>query len=285
VEKMERAQFEKNSDIVIQSQVFAANVQTAFAVMRAQSTEAYEDLRKGLSEQILRSRKAWNTLSDLLDKREQSQQRLALQVHHQSQELATIQVKAREDGERMSGLYAEARAEAKKMRDAQREAQKKADNAERERKAADRRMKKDFERKFKEFTRALQTKLSDERTKRSVRSLAKSVLIPKEGDTKPDGDGFHLRYTVRDGAGIWVREAMTPGPEGNGDGAGGVGGDPPSGSESSSSSSSSSSTSDSRDYDLPPLPPSRGTDYSEHRPLSRPLPPSPPPRPSNSGKK
>jgi hypothetical protein len=42
--------------------------------------------------------------------------------------------------------------------------------------------------------------------------LAKSVLIPKEGDTKPDGDGFHLRYTVRDGAGIWVREAMTPGP-------------------------------------------------------------------------
>jgi hypothetical protein len=32
----------------------------------------------------------------------------------------------------MSGLYAEARAEAKKMRDAQREAQKKADNAERE---------------------------------------------------------------------------------------------------------------------------------------------------------
>jgi hypothetical protein len=137
VEKMERAQFEKNSDIVIQSQVFAANVQTAFAVMRAQSTEAYEDLRKGLSEQILRSRKAWNTLSDLLDKREQSQQRLALQVHHQSQELATIQVKAREDGERMSGLYAEARAEAKKMRDAQREAQKKADNAERERKAAD----------------------------------------------------------------------------------------------------------------------------------------------------
>jgi hypothetical protein len=33
VEKMERAQFEKNSDMVIQSQVFVANVQTAFAVM------------------------------------------------------------------------------------------------------------------------------------------------------------------------------------------------------------------------------------------------------------
>jgi hypothetical protein len=46
---MERAQFEKNSDIVIQSQVFAANVQTAFAVMRAQSTEAYEDLQKVLA--------------------------------------------------------------------------------------------------------------------------------------------------------------------------------------------------------------------------------------------
>ena len=133
--------------------------------MKAQSTEAYEDLRKGLSEQILRSSQAWNALSDLLDKREQSQQHLALQVHLQSQELATIQVKAKEDGERMSGLYAKARAEAKKMWDAQKEAQKKADYAERERKASDRRMRKDFERKFKEFTRALQTKLSDERTK------------------------------------------------------------------------------------------------------------------------
>jgi hypothetical protein len=67
VEKMERAQFEKNSDIVIQSQVFVANIQTAFAVMRAQSTEAYEDLRKGLSKHILRSCQAWNTLSDQLD--------------------------------------------------------------------------------------------------------------------------------------------------------------------------------------------------------------------------
>ena len=44
VEKMERVQFKKHSDIIIQSQVFVANVLTAFAVMKAQSTEAYEDL-------------------------------------------------------------------------------------------------------------------------------------------------------------------------------------------------------------------------------------------------
>jgi hypothetical protein len=71
VEKMERAHFEKNSDIVIQSQVFAAHIQTAFAFMKAQSTEAYKVLRKGLSEQILRSRQARNTLSDQLDPTEE----------------------------------------------------------------------------------------------------------------------------------------------------------------------------------------------------------------------
>jgi hypothetical protein len=43
VEKMARAQFEKHSDIVIQSQVFAANVQAAFVVMKVQSTKAYEE--------------------------------------------------------------------------------------------------------------------------------------------------------------------------------------------------------------------------------------------------
>ncbi|KAF8541860.1 hypothetical protein BDD12DRAFT_877685 [Trichophaea hybrida] len=132
VEKMERAQFAKHSDIVVQSQVFAANIQAAFAVMKAQSTEAYEELRLALSEQIQRSGKAWNTLSTLLDNRERSQERLALQVHLQSQELATIQFKAKEDGERMSGLYEKARADAKKMQDAQKKAQKKADSAERE---------------------------------------------------------------------------------------------------------------------------------------------------------
>jgi hypothetical protein len=80
--------------------------------------------------------------------------------------------------------------------------QEKAGKAERERKAAERRMKKDFERKFKEFTRALQTKLSDERMKRSLRSLARSVLTPIPGNTKPVEQGFRLRYTVSNGVGM-----------------------------------------------------------------------------------
>jgi hypothetical protein len=63
----------------------------------------------------------------------------------------------------MSRLYAKSQQGGKNI---QEEAQKKADNAERERKAAQRRMKKDFEWKFKEFTRALQTKLSDEKIKK-----------------------------------------------------------------------------------------------------------------------
>jgi hypothetical protein len=58
VEKMERAQFKKHSDIVIQSQVFAANVQAAFVVMKAQSTEAYKELWSALSEQIQHSGKS-----------------------------------------------------------------------------------------------------------------------------------------------------------------------------------------------------------------------------------
>ena len=70
VEQMERAQLEKHSDIVIQSQVFAANVQAAFVVMKAQSTEDYEELRPALGEQIERSGKAWGTLWTLLDNRE-----------------------------------------------------------------------------------------------------------------------------------------------------------------------------------------------------------------------
>jgi hypothetical protein len=88
----------------------------------------------------------------------------------------------------MSGLYAEAQLQAVKKLDVQREAHKIGDNAEWEGKVTDRRIKKEFERKFEEFTRALQIKLSDERTKRSVCSAPKSVLIPKEGDTKSDGD-------------------------------------------------------------------------------------------------
>src|ERR1700731_4020087 len=57
VEKMERAQLEKHSDIVILSQVFAAKVQAAFVVMKAQSTKDYEELGSALGEQIQRSEK------------------------------------------------------------------------------------------------------------------------------------------------------------------------------------------------------------------------------------
>jgi hypothetical protein len=49
-----------------------------------------------------------------------------------------------------------------------------------------------FEWKFKKFTGALQTKLSKERIKKSVRSMAQSVLTPKDGDTKPIEQGFRL---------------------------------------------------------------------------------------------
>jgi hypothetical protein len=72
VEQMERAQFERNSDIVIQCKVFAANVQTAFVVTRDQSTEAYKGHWIGLGKKILCSRQAWNSLSDLLDKKKES---------------------------------------------------------------------------------------------------------------------------------------------------------------------------------------------------------------------
>jgi hypothetical protein len=111
VEKIERAQFEKHCDIFIQSQVFAANVQAAFVVMKAQSTEDCDKLRSALGEQIQRSGKAWGTLSTLLDNRERAQEHLALQVHTQFQELAVIQLKAKEDGEQMSRLYAKSRTE------------------------------------------------------------------------------------------------------------------------------------------------------------------------------
>jgi hypothetical protein len=46
MEKMERAQFEMNSKTVIQYQVFVANVPTAFAVMRTQSTNSTKTSRK-----------------------------------------------------------------------------------------------------------------------------------------------------------------------------------------------------------------------------------------------
>ena len=44
VEKIERAQFGKYSNIVIQSQVFVANIQATLVLMKIQSTEAYEKL-------------------------------------------------------------------------------------------------------------------------------------------------------------------------------------------------------------------------------------------------
>jgi hypothetical protein len=157
--------------------------------MKVQSTEAYKELQSALSEHIQHLGKAWETHSTLLDNRERAQERLALQVHTQSQELANVQMKAKEDGDQMSGLYGKSRQEAKRIPE---EAQTKAESAEQERKAAERSMKKDFERKFKEFTSALQTKISDERIQKSVRSIAWSALTPKEGDTKPVEQGFCL---------------------------------------------------------------------------------------------
>ena len=53
VEKILRVQFKKHSNIIIPFQVFMANVQTAFTVMKVQSMEEYEGLWKGLSEQIV----------------------------------------------------------------------------------------------------------------------------------------------------------------------------------------------------------------------------------------
>jgi hypothetical protein len=51
VEKMERAQFEKPSDIVIQFHMFAATVQAAFVVMKAHSTEPYKELRSAICDE------------------------------------------------------------------------------------------------------------------------------------------------------------------------------------------------------------------------------------------
>jgi hypothetical protein len=83
---------------------------------------------------------------------------------------------------------------------------------------------------------------------------------------------------------MWIKEAVTPAPNGNGDSAGGIGGDPPWNSESSSSSSSSSSSFDNGDDVLPPLPTPGGTDYSE--PPALPLQvPRKLPRAPNSAKK
>jgi hypothetical protein len=66
---MERPEFKRHSDIVIESQVFAANVKAAFGVMKAKSTEAYEELQSALSEQIQQSGKVCRKLSTLLDHR------------------------------------------------------------------------------------------------------------------------------------------------------------------------------------------------------------------------
>jgi hypothetical protein len=79
-----------------------------------------------------------------------------LQVHTQSQELADVKIQAKKDGDRMCRLYSKSYQEAKTIPE---EVQNKAKNPAQERKAADQWMKKDFEWKFKEFTRALQMKL------------------------------------------------------------------------------------------------------------------------------
>jgi hypothetical protein len=169
-EKIDRSPSKNHSDIVIQSQVFTANAQAAFVLMKVQSTKAYQELRSALSNQMQRSGKAWGNHPTLLDNRKRAQEHLALQVQTQSQERADGWIKAKEDSNNMSGLYTKSRQEVKKIHEI---AQKKEENTQQERKAAEHRMKKDFERKLKKFTRALQTKLSDKRIKTSVRSMAR----------------------------------------------------------------------------------------------------------------
>jgi hypothetical protein len=142
--------------------------------------------------------------------------------------------------------------------------QKKAEKAEQDRKAAKRRMKKDFKRKFKEFTRVLQTKFSDESIKKSIRSIVQSVLTPQEGDTNPVEQGFRLEYTVSNGIVMLIAEALTSDSNGNGDCAGGIEGDPPGDSKSSTSSLSIFSSSDGHNDVLPPLPPPQAEiEYSQ----------------------
>jgi hypothetical protein len=148
------------------------NVLPACVVTKAQSTKYFKDQWSALGEQMQHSGKVWGTLSTLLNNMERAQECLVCQVHTQSQERADVQIKTQEDGKQVSGLYAKSCREPNQI---QKEHQKMAENTKRERKVAERKMKKDFEQKFKEFTRVLQTKLSDERMKRSVRSLAQSV--------------------------------------------------------------------------------------------------------------
>jgi hypothetical protein len=84
VEKMGRVQLEKHSDIVLQFQVVAADIQAAFVVMKAQAVEDYEELRLASGDQIQPPGKRCGTLSTLHDNRERAQERPALQVHIQS---------------------------------------------------------------------------------------------------------------------------------------------------------------------------------------------------------
>jgi hypothetical protein len=197
VDNLQRAQLEHYSDIVAQSQVFAANVSAAIAIAKAQSSEAYEELRLALGMQIQSSSAAWTSLSGILEKRERAQERLALQVHTQSEELTSVKRKANEEAKRVTEL------------------KKKADAEKKQRESDIRKTRRDMEKKFREFTRTLMTKLSDESTKKSIKSLARSVLGHQEGDIKPSDEGFRLRYCVgTKGEGYWVKEAITPDSEG-----------------------------------------------------------------------
>jgi hypothetical protein len=67
VEKIDKAQLEKYSDIVIESRVFAAYVQGTSVVMKVQSTKAHEKLQSAESRQIQHSGRAWATLSNMHD--------------------------------------------------------------------------------------------------------------------------------------------------------------------------------------------------------------------------
>jgi septal ring factor EnvC (AmiA/AmiB activator) len=116
VDKLQRAQLEHYSDIVAQSQVFEANVSAEIAIAKAQSSEAYEELCLALGMQIQSSSAAWTSLSGISEKRERAQERLALQVHTQSEELTSVKQKAQEEAKMVAELNMMADAEKKQRK-------------------------------------------------------------------------------------------------------------------------------------------------------------------------
>ena len=83
--------------------------------MKTQFTKAHEVLQSALSEQVRCSGEAWGTLLNLLNNREQALECLTCQVYIQFQELAVIQLQAKEDGKWMSIQYINSCAETNKI--------------------------------------------------------------------------------------------------------------------------------------------------------------------------